>query len=104
MWPWGAGRLVTPPPDPELADCEKMSSQCWGGPWGSRALRGRGARCHLLQEVRAEGVEGFVNPIVEGFRFWRGEGCLLGRRIRAGWRESTAGEAVEVPSGMVNKG
>ena len=29
-----------------------------------------GARCQLLQEVRAEGVEGFVSPIVEGFELW----------------------------------
>ena len=51
-------------------ECEKVNNLCWGGLWESPDLRGGGARCQLLWEVRAEGVEGFVNPIVEGFGLW----------------------------------
>lgn len=38
MWSWGAGRLVTSPPDPELVECEKMNSLPWRALWGSRDL------------------------------------------------------------------
>lgn len=34
-WMWSAGRLVTPPPDPEFVECEKMNSLTWGELGGS---------------------------------------------------------------------
>lgn len=34
-WPWGVGKLVTPPPDLELCvrmcECEKVNNLCQGG-------------------------------------------------------------------------
>lgn len=40
MCPWGAGRLATPPPDPELV-CEKGNSLHSRGLWGSQELGGQ---------------------------------------------------------------
>lgn len=44
----GVGRLVTPPPDPEFVECEKMNSLTWRELGGAETLRSSGSWASVI--------------------------------------------------------